>query len=94
MAIASVPYIVESVVRGLKEKPRKSFHANAGIYLVKKSITGLLKQNEKGDAPEFIQRIIESGKKVVRYPIIGYWIYIGKPDDYNKASEFASHLKY
>ncbi|TFH39801.1 MAG: nucleotidyltransferase [Bacteroidia bacterium] len=102
-AIASIPYNVDvpyailipgenNSIGGLTEKPRYSYYANAGIYLMKRELADLLQDGERCDAPDFIAKIISSGKRVIRYPIIGYWIDIGKHDDFVKASEFASHL--
>ncbi len=34
-------------------------------------------------------RLIDLGRKVIRWPIAGYWIDIGKPEDFRKAQEFA-----
>jgi len=31
--------------------------------------------------------------KVVRFPLIGYWIDIGKPEDYKKVQELVKHIK-
>ncbi len=32
-------------------------------------------------------------KKITYFPIVGYWIDIGKPDDYKKAQEYVKYLE-
>lgn len=104
LAIASVPYNIEvpyavissdetKVVSGLEEKPTYSFNANAGIYLISRKLLKLIPENTRYDAPEFILKAIEAGKKVVRYPLLGYWIDIGRKEDYQKAVEYRAHVK-
>jgi len=33
------------------------------------------------------------GKRVIRFPITGYWIDIGRAEDYKKAQELVNHLQ-
>lgn len=93
-----VPYAILSItdqthVNGLEEKPRYTYYANAGIYLFKSKLVKLMDEKSRMDATDFIKLLIDSGYKVEKYPIIGYWIDIGKPDDFVKANEFAKHTK-
>ena len=39
-----------------------------------------------------MNKLIEIGKKVIRFPISGYWIDIGKPEDFKNVQEFARNL--
>jgi NDP-sugar pyrophosphorylase family protein len=39
-----------------------------------------------------MQMLISSKRKVIRYPLTGYWIDIGKPEDYQRAQELVKHL--
>lgn len=38
-------------------------------------------------------KIISLNKKVIRYPVSGYWIDMGKPKDFNKIQDFAKHIE-
>ncbi len=103
MAIATSPYNVEvpyavlnldhDVVKGFREKPSYTYHSNAGIYLIKRKLLDTIPVNKSFNATDFIQALIDAGKKVIRYPIIGYWIDIGKPEDYQKVQEIAKHIR-
>jgi len=101
MAIATIPYNVDVPyailasdghrINSLQEKPRLTYYANAGIYLIKRKYLDLIKPGEFCDATDVIQMLITGGQKVVRYPIVGYWVDIGRPEDYSKVNEFVKH---
>lgn len=103
MSVAAVPYSVNVPygifelsgrdIQGVKEKPTYNYYANAGIYLIKRRLFDLIPENVFYNATDFIEMLISQGHKVVRFPLTGYWIDIGKPEDYQKAQELVKHLK-
>ncbi len=103
ISVATIPYSVsvpygileldEQNIRGLREKPTYNYYANGGIYLIKRRLFNLIPENTFFDATEFIEMLIVQGYKVIHFPLIGYWIDIGKPEDYAKACEIAKHIK-
>jgi dTDP-glucose pyrophosphorylase len=104
MAVAATSYHVDipyavleveennNVVQSLKEKPRYTYYSNAGIYLLKRSILSYIPDDEVFDSTDLMEKLINNGKKLITYPIIGYWLDIGKLDDYKKAQEDIKHL--
>lgn len=102
MSVAAIPYSVSVPygifelngrdIQGVREKPIYNYYANAGIYLIKKSLLNLMPANQFYNATDFIEMLIEKGLKVIRFPITGYWIDIGKHEDYKKAQELVKHL--
>jgi len=102
MSVAAIPYSVsipygileieEDSITALAEKPTYNYYANAGIYLIKKEMLSLIPDNEYFDATDLIELLIARGSKVVRFPITGYWIDIGKTEDYKKANELVKHI--
>lgn len=104
MSVAGVPYNVNipygifelqntREIVGITEKPCYHYYANAGIYLIKRELLDLIPENEFFDATDFIQLLIEKQKKVIRFPVTGYWIDIGKPEDFKNVQEFARNIK-
>lgn len=85
----TIPYAVmdleNETVISFKEKPTYTFYSNAGIYLIKKHIIKLIPQNISYNATDLMDLIIKSGKKIVHYPILGYWLDIGSHSDFEKA---------
>lgn len=102
MSVAAVPYSVSVPygifelegrnIKGIKEKPIYNYYANAGIYLVKRELFDLIPENEYFDATDFMNLLISKDLKVIRYPITGYWLDIGKFEDFNKAQELVNHM--
>lgn len=103
MSVAAVPYTVNVPygifevkdvrnVVGVKEKPCYHYYANAGIYLIKKELIELIPDDECFNATDLIELLIKQKKSVVRFPLAGYWIDIGKPEDFNKVQDLAKHL--
>lgn len=91
----SVPYAVMELekdrVKSLVEKPSFNYLANAGVYLLRRSLLKRLKKGEYMDAPDFISALIADGAKVASFTIEGRWIDIGSPADFNYANEILQH---
>jgi NDP-sugar pyrophosphorylase family protein len=102
MSVAAVPYTVSIPygifdldgrdIYGLIEKPTYNYYANAGIYLLKKSILEEIPEDTFFNATDLIEKLINEGKKVIRFPLNGTWIDIGNPQEYQKANELVKHL--
>ena len=65
---------------------------NAGIYLIKQELLSVIPRNTFYNATDFMDKLIELGKKVIRFPITGYWYDIGKPEDFRNVQDFASNI--
>lgn len=103
MSIAAVPYSVNVPygifdientrdICGVREKPSFHYYANAGIYLIKRHILDMIPNDTFFNATDLISLLIQSNKKVIRYLLSGYWIDIGKPEDFKKAQDFVKHI--
>ena len=102
MSVAAVPYNVSIPygilelegrnVKGLLEKPKYNYYANAGIYLIKKSALAEIPEDEFFNATDLIEKLISQGKSVIRYPLNGTWIDIGQHSELEKAQELVKHL--
>lgn len=92
-----VPYAVletsNGVINSFKEKPTYTYYANGGIYLVKADLLRDIPKDTFFNATDFLERLIESGKKVHSYVLRGYWLDIGRPSDYDKAQKDIKHIK-
>lgn len=94
-----VPYAVLEVdelnsVKSLKEKPRYTFYSNAGIYILKKDVLKMIPEDEFFDITDLMDRILEMNLKLITYPINGYWLDIGKHEDFKKAQEDIKHIRF
>jgi len=103
-SVATIPYnvnvpyaVLETIDRSIqsfKEKPTYTYFANAGIYLMKKSIIEEIPFNQLFNATDLLERLIKKKFKVRSFPLRGYWLDIGKHDDYNKAQEDINYIKF
>lgn len=94
-----VPYAVlevdgKNLATSLKEKPRYTYYSNAGIYFLKKHLLEMIPRNQFYNITDLMEAILACGKKLVTYPITGYWLDIGNPEDFKQAQEDIKHLKF
>ncbi len=69
------------------EKPTLHYDVSMGVYAFSKKILQFLPRNQYYDFPTLIQYLIKNDYKVKKYAFDGYWLDIGRPDDYNTAVE-------
>ncbi len=102
MAVASVPYNVpvpyavlevdDERILSFKEKPTYTYYSNGGIYLLKRSLIARIPVGGHYNATDLMEGLIAEGRKVSHYPLLGYWLDVGKHEDYRKAQEDIRHL--
>lgn len=103
MSVAAVPYNISipfgildlegREIKGLIEKPKYNYYANAGIYLIKRRALDEIPDDTFFHATHLVEKLIAQGKKVIRYPLNGTWIDIGTHQEYERAKEMVNHLK-
>jgi dTDP-glucose pyrophosphorylase len=105
MAVVSIPYSVnvpyavletnDYEVTAFTEKPTFTYYSNGGIYLLKFALKGLLKSESFLNATDLMDIVIlEETSSLVHYPLLGYWLDIGKHQDYIKAQEDITHINF
>ena len=102
MIVATAPYEVNvpygvietdgARISGLKEKPVYTYYSNAGIYILKRAALDLLPRGKHFNATDLIEALIADGRRVLHYPILGYWLDIGGHEAYEKAQRDVHHL--
>lgn len=75
------------------EKPTYHYSVSMGIYVFEPSVLRLVEPGSRLDFPDLILRLLASGENVQNYPYDGYWLDIGRPDDYGRASSEFEHLR-
>ncbi len=104
LAVVTIPYqvnipyaVLETLngnVKSFKEKPTYTYYSNGGIYLMKKSALQFIPKGKFFNATDLIEILIEDMKKVVSYPLSGYWLDIGKHEDFEKAQNDFKQIKF
>jgi NDP-sugar pyrophosphorylase family protein len=92
----TVPYAILDLegdeIKSFIEKPNNTYYASAGIYIFKQNLINRIPKNHFFNITDLIDLLIAENQKVVHCPIIGYWIDIGKIQDFNYANEIVKHL--
>jgi dTDP-glucose pyrophosphorylase/predicted transcriptional regulator len=71
----------------IREKPSVDLLVNAGIYLIEPSVRDFIPNGERFDMTDLLHRLLAAGRPVATYPIIGYWLDVGRPEDFERAQE-------
>lgn len=93
-----VPYAVletenENIVN-FREKPTYTYYSNGGIYLMKKNVIRYIPDYTFFNATDLMEKLISIGKKVISYPLPGYWLDIGRHEDYEKAQRDINMINF
>jgi NDP-sugar pyrophosphorylase family protein len=80
-------YNANNILTGFKEKPAMDFDVSMGIYCLNRSVISDLPRGEKYGYDNLMLDSIASGQNVYISPFSGYWLDIGRPDDYEYANQ-------
>lgn len=85
-----VPYGVVNIegknILSIVEKPIHKFFVSAGIYMLDSKVLTLIPQNEFYDMPTLFETLIAKNHKALSFPIRGYWLDIGRMEEYERAN--------
>lgn len=62
----------------ITEKPSLTFLINAGIYLLEPSVCDYIPKGQRFDMTDLIQKLLDSRRRVVCFPIMEYWLDVGQ----------------
>lgn len=79
-------------VTGYSEKPRTEYLVSMGINAFSPEVLDYVTEGEKLDVPDLILRLIAAGATVRSETFEGYWLDVGRHDDFARAAdEFEAH---
>jgi len=103
LAVLTIPYQViipyavletnNGAVRSFKEKPTYTYYSNGGIYLMKKEMLDYIPKNTFFNATDLMEALIKKNLKVISFPFSGYWLDVGKHEDFEKAQIDIKNIK-
>lgn len=82
-----------NILTGFEEKPKLHYTVSMGIYAVSKDVLRYIPEDEYFGFDTLMLELIESNKKVKVDVFSGYWLDIGRPDDYQKATDDFDEMK-
>ncbi|MBN1771194.1 MAG: NTP transferase domain-containing protein [Deltaproteobacteria bacterium] len=86
-------YDERGTVTDYLEKPKFAYDVSMGVYVYEPRVLGFIERGKYLDFPDLVLRLIRAGERVAVFPSDAYWLDIGRPDDYARATEeFSSHF--
>lgn len=70
-----------------REKPTYHFNVSMGVYVFSKEILGYVPEGEPFGFDQLMYALTAKKAPVFSYPHTGYWLDIGRPDDYARSIE-------
>jgi NDP-sugar pyrophosphorylase family protein len=82
-----------NALTGFLEKPSKRFEVSMGVYMVSKKILDYIPLNSPYGFDNLMLEMLKDRKPVRVRSFNGYWLDIGRPDDYMQAIEEFGEMK-
>ena len=83
----------QGYLSGFREKPVTTFEVSMGIYMLNKKIMNFIPYNEPYGFDKLMLDLLSKKEKVSVKQYSGYWLDIGRPDDYMQAIEEFDKMK-
>ncbi len=74
-------------VMNYREKPTQSHFISMGAYVLEPTALKYVSRNTPLDLPDLILAMIRANERVGAYVHDGYWLDIGRPEDYGQAQD-------
>lgn len=75
----------DGTLSGFHEKPRSTYLVSMGVYAMNRAAIDCIPANQPFGFDQLMLALIADKKKVRVEPHHGYWLDIGRPDDYHQA---------
>jgi NDP-sugar pyrophosphorylase family protein len=80
-------------LKGYIEKPVYDYTVSMGIYVFEPRVMEYIPHNQYLDFPDLVLKMIAAGERVCGYAFDGYWMDLGRPDDYAQAAEDFNNMR-
>jgi NDP-sugar pyrophosphorylase family protein len=77
----------EGLLEGFEEKPRSEYLVSMGVYAVSRDMLRHVPPDAKFGFDDLMWALLKAGERVSVHEHRGYWLDIGRPDDYHQAIE-------
>lgn len=83
----------QGTLSGFTEKPTTNYLVSMGIYCLNRRILGWIPEKQNFGFDHLMHALLKANENVFVEPHDGYWLDIGRPDDYHQAVEDWPNLK-
>ena len=85
--------IDNSLVVDYIEKPTYDYQVSMGVNVYEPTVLPLIEPDTYLDFPTLVMKLLAQGRKVSAFAWDGFWLDIGRPDDYAQAQELFTSSK-
>ena len=85
---------INGEVKSFTEKPTYTYYSNGCIYLIRREILSLIRENTFYNATDLMNALIQNSHKIISIPFYGYWLDIGKHADFEKAQLDVKNIEF
>lgn len=75
------------------EKPSIQYQVSMGVYVLEPIVLEYIPRNARFDFPDLIKALLQENKRVCGYLHSGYWLDIGRAEDYLRAQNELCQIK-
>lgn len=83
----------EGKLCGFREKPKSSYEVSMGIYMVSREALDYIPEGKEYGFDNLMVDLMNDGNPASVRKFFGYWLDIGRPDDYTRAIDEFEALK-
>jgi NDP-sugar pyrophosphorylase family protein len=83
----------QGLVVDYQEKPSFQFLVSMGVYVLEPGVLDLLTPGLPCDLPDLVKLLLARGGRVASHVHDGYWLDIGRPDDFERAQRDYEEIK-
>ena len=76
-----------NIAIGFKEKPEYELNVSMGVYVFNKKVLDFVPAGKPFGFDDLMLALLDKGQTIKVYPYDGYWLDIGRPEDYERANE-------
>jgi len=73
-------------ITGYEEKPVHAYTVSMGVYALEPAALAHIPPSGAFDIPHLVRALLDAGEPVGALPHDGFWLDIGRPDDYERAA--------
>jgi NDP-mannose synthase len=80
-------------IKDYKEKPTSTHLVSMGVYIFEPQVVNFIKPGKYLDFPDLVNLLLQAGHAVHYQTFTGYWLDIGRHEDYAKAAAEFENIK-
>jgi len=75
------------------EKPMSRYHVSMGVYVFSRAVLRYIPAGKPFGFDELMQIMLDAGERLYSFAHNGYWLDLGRPDDYERAVEDFARMR-